>query len=100
MKRHFWDMGKDTDRDEFGVVGIGDMGGDVFGNGMLLSRKIRLLAAFNHLHIFLDPDPDPERSFVERERLFRLRARAGPTMTPNCCPTEAGSMDRHASSSS
>ncbi len=54
------------------MVGIGDMSGDVFGNGMLLSRQIRLLAAFDHRHIFLDPDPDPETSFAERQRLFGL----------------------------
>lgn len=72
VKRHFREMGKDIQAEPFTVVGIGDMGGDVFGNGMLLSRKIRLLAAFNHMHIFLDPDPDPEASFRERERLFNL----------------------------
>src|SRR5690606_16613203 len=58
--------------EDFTCVGIGDMSGDVFGNGMLLSRHIRLVAAFDHRHIFLDPDPDPARSFAERERLFKL----------------------------
>jgi len=72
VKRHFRELGTDIQNEDFTVVGIGDMAGDVFGNGMLLSRHIRLQAAFNHLHIFLDPDPDAERSFVERERLFRL----------------------------
>jgi glutamate dehydrogenase len=72
VKRHFRECGLDTQREDFSVVGIGDMSGDVFGNGMLLSRHIRLLGAFNHLHIFVDPDPDPERSFAERERLFAL----------------------------
>ncbi|MGY6630706.1 MAG: NAD-glutamate dehydrogenase [Wenzhouxiangella sp.] len=72
VKRHFRELGLNTQTDAFTVVGIGDMAGDVFGNGMLLSRKIRLKAAFNHMHIFLDPDPDPESSYVERERLFRL----------------------------
>jgi glutamate dehydrogenase len=72
VKRHFREMGLDTQTQDFTVAGIGDMAGDVFGNGLLLSRHIRLLAAFNHQHIFLDPDPDPERSFRERERLFRL----------------------------
>ena len=73
VKRHFREMGLDIqNRDDFTVIGIGDMGGDVFGNGMLLSRHIKLLAAFNHLHIFLDPNPDPEISFQERERLFHL----------------------------
>ena len=72
VKRHFREMEHDTQQQEFTVVGIGDMGGDVFGNGMLLSNKIKLLAAFNHLHIFLDPEPDPAKSFKERERLFKL----------------------------
>ncbi|MGH8456687.1 MAG: NAD-glutamate dehydrogenase, partial [Stenotrophobium sp.] len=72
VKRHFREINKDIQREEFSVVGIGDMSGDVFGNGMLLSRKIRLVAAFDHRHIFLDPDPDPEMSFAERERLFLL----------------------------
>lgn len=72
VKRHFREMGVDTQNDEFTVVGIGDMAGDVFGNGMLLSRHIRLQAAFNHLHIFLDPNPDAASSFAERERLFKL----------------------------
>ncbi len=72
VKRHFREMGVDTQSQDFSVVGIGDMSGDVFGNGMLLSRHIRLLAAFDHRHIFLDPDPDPEASFRERERLFAL----------------------------
>ncbi|MEM7168204.1 MAG: NAD-glutamate dehydrogenase domain-containing protein, partial [Planctomycetota bacterium] len=70
--RHFREAGIDPAHDEFTVVGIGDMSGDVFGNGMLLSEKIRLLAAFNHQHIFLDPDPDARRSFEERLRLSRL----------------------------
>jgi glutamate dehydrogenase len=72
VKRHFRELGVNVQTDPFTVAGIGDMSGDVFGNGMLLSRKIRLVAAFNHQHIFIDPDPDPEASFAERERLFRL----------------------------
>jgi glutamate dehydrogenase len=72
VRRHFSEMGKDIQKEPFTVVGIGDMGGDVFGNGMLLSRQTRLLAAFDHRHVFIDPDPDPERSFRERERLFAL----------------------------
>ena len=72
VKRSFRELGLDTQSQDFTVIGIGDMSGDVFGNGMLLSRHIRLLGAFNHLHIFLDPNPDAETSFVERERLFRL----------------------------
>ena len=72
VKRHFREQGIDVQNDPFTAAGIGDMSGDVFGNGMLLSRKIKLVAAFNHQHIFLDPDPDPEASFRERRRLFRL----------------------------
>ncbi|MFO8024549.1 NAD-glutamate dehydrogenase [Thiohalophilus sp.] len=72
VKRHFRQIGKDIHKEDFTVAGIGDMGGDVFGNGMLLSRHIRLIAAFNHKEIFLDPEPDPETSFRERERLFNL----------------------------
>ncbi|MDZ7843012.1 MAG: NAD-glutamate dehydrogenase [Gammaproteobacteria bacterium] len=72
VKRHFRELGRDCQAEPFTVTGIGDMGGDVFGNGMLLSRQIKLVAAFNHLHIFIDPDPDPETSFQERERLFKL----------------------------
>ncbi len=72
VKRHFREMGVDTQTTDFTVAGIGDMSGDVFGNGMLLSRHIRLVAAFDHRHIFLDPTPDAERSFAERERLFKL----------------------------
>ncbi len=72
VKRHFRELGVDTQTEDFTVVGIGDMAGDVFGNGMLLSRHIRLQAAFNHMHIFLDPDPDATTSFAERQRLFEL----------------------------
>ncbi|HET7395282.1 MAG TPA: NAD-glutamate dehydrogenase [Gammaproteobacteria bacterium] len=72
VKRHFREMGIDTQSTDFTVVGVGDMSGDVFGNGMLLSRHIRLIAAFDHRHIFLDPTPDAEHSFRERERLFNL----------------------------
>lgn len=70
VKRHFRELDKNIQEEEFSVVGIGDMGGDVFGNGMLLSRKILLKAAFNHIHIFIDPTPDAESSYIERERLF------------------------------
>ena len=65
VKRHFREMGVDTQTEDFTVVGIGDMSGDVFGNGMLLSKHIRLIAAFDHRHVFLDPDPDAA-SFVAR----------------------------------
>jgi len=72
VKRHFRELGHDTQSQPFTVAGIGDMSGDVFGNGMLLSRYIRLVAAFNHQHIFLDPEPNAARSFAERARLFAL----------------------------
>jgi glutamate dehydrogenase len=72
VKRHFREMGVDTQTEDFTVVGVGDMSGDVFGNGMLLSKHIRLLAAFDHRHIFLDPDPDPASSWHERQRMFDL----------------------------
>ncbi|MFC8384638.1 NAD-glutamate dehydrogenase [Nocardia sp. NPDC057272] len=72
VKRHFREMDIDTQSQEFTVVGVGDMSGDVFGNGMLLSPHIRLVAAFDHRHIFLDPNPDAASSFTERERLFAL----------------------------
>jgi glutamate dehydrogenase len=72
VKRHFRELGVNIQTTDFTVAGIGDMSGDVFGNGMLLSRSIKLLAAFDHRHIFLDPAPDPEISFKERERLFKL----------------------------
>jgi glutamate dehydrogenase len=72
VKRHFREIGTNIQTSDFTVAGIGDMSGDVFGNGVLLSRHTKLLAAFNHMHIFLDPDPDPETSFKERERLFGL----------------------------
>jgi glutamate dehydrogenase len=71
VQRHFREIGKNIQEEEFTVIGVGDMSGDVFGNGMLLSRKIRLLAAFDHRDIFIDPDPkDCEKSFAERQRLF------------------------------
>ncbi|MCC7413556.1 MAG: NAD-glutamate dehydrogenase [Gammaproteobacteria bacterium] len=72
VKKHFRTLGIDVQSTDFSVVGIGDMSGDVFGNGMLLSTHIRLLAAFDHRHVFLDPDPDPHVSFEERKRLFEL----------------------------
>ncbi|TDU88351.1 glutamate dehydrogenase (NAD) [Kribbella voronezhensis] len=72
VKRHFREMGHDCQNTDFTVVGVGDMSGDVFGNGMLLSEHIRLVAAFDHRHIFLDPAPDAATSFVERKRLFEL----------------------------
>jgi len=71
VKRHFRELNHDTQTQEFDVIGVGDMGGDVFGNGMLLSEHIRLIGTFNHLRIFCDPNPDTAKSYKERERLFK-----------------------------
>ena len=82
VKRHFREMGVDTQTTDFTVAGIGDMSGDVFGNGMLLSRHIRLVAAFDHRHIFLDPDPGcGERASPSASGCSSCRARRGPTTT-------------------
>ncbi|GGF31171.1 glutamate dehydrogenase [Aliidongia dinghuensis] len=72
VKRHFRELGTDIQTTDFTSVGVGDMAGDVFGNGMLLSKHTRLIAAFNHMHIFIDPEPDAAKSWVERKRLFDL----------------------------
>src|SRR4029079_9053989 len=81
VRRHAKAIGKDVDRDTLTVVGVGDMSGDVFGNGMLRSPHVRLVAAFDHRHVFLDPDPDPARAYAERARLFALPAsRAAPRL--------------------
>ncbi|MEU9014187.1 NAD-glutamate dehydrogenase [Streptomyces sp. NPDC048479] len=72
VERHFRELGHDTQTQDFTVVGVGDMSGDVFGNGMLLSEHIRLVAAFDHRHIFIDPNPDAATSYAERSRLFEL----------------------------
>ena len=96
IRHHLRELGIDADKDVFTAVGIGDMGGDVFGNGMLEHRTIRLLAAFNHLHIFLDPDPDPEESFRERRRLFRARYGGWDAYDPEKISRGGGVFDRHA----
>src|SRR5207248_10483008 len=70
VKRHFRELGRNIQEEDLTVVGIGDMSGDVFGNGMLLSRCTKLVGAFNHRHVFIDPDPDPESSYEERKLLF------------------------------
>lgn len=72
VEGHFWEYEVDLREKEIRVIGIGDMGGDVFGNGMLMSQKLKLIGAFNHRHIFLDPNPDPIKSYHERKRLFNL----------------------------
>ena len=81
VRRHARAIGKDADLDELTIVGIGDMSGDVFGNGLLRSPHVKLVAAFDHRHVFLDPDPDPAAAFAERKRLFDLPRAAGPTTT-------------------
>ncbi len=81
IKRHFREMGKDIQREPFTVAGIGDMSGDVFGNGMLLSKEIRLVAAFDHRHIFIDPIPTRHDPGTSARACSRCRARAGTTTT-------------------
>ncbi|HSF16893.1 MAG TPA: NAD-glutamate dehydrogenase domain-containing protein [Vicinamibacteria bacterium] len=98
IKHHFRNLDLDVSQDPFTVVGIGDMGGDVFGNGMLQSKKIRLLAAFNHLHIFVDPSPDPDVSYAQRERLFRLPRSSWRDYDTRCISTGGGIFDRSAKS--
>ncbi|MGD8827927.1 MAG: NAD-glutamate dehydrogenase, partial [Gammaproteobacteria bacterium] len=98
VKRHFREMGIDIQSTDFSAVGIGDMGGDVFGNGMLLSRHTRLKAAFNHMHIFLDPDPDPAASFEERQRLFNLPRSTWADYNPDLISKGGGVYPRSAKS--
>jgi len=96
VRRHFREQGLNTQTDPFTVVGIGDMSGDVFGNGLLLSRKIRLVAAFNHQHIFLDPDPDMAASFKERQRLFKLPRSSWPDYDDTVISKGGGVFSRQA----
>ena len=98
VKRHFRELGTDIQTTDFTVVGIGDMAGDVFGNGMLLSPHIRLVAAFNHMHIFLDPDPDAALSFVERKRLFELPRSAWSDYDASLISVGGGVFERSAKS--
>ncbi len=98
VKRHFRELGMDIQKQPFTVVGIGDMSGDVFGNGMLLSRQIRLRAAFNHLHIFLDPDPDEKASYRERRRLFALPRSSWSDYRPELISEGGGVYSRQAKS--
>src|SRR5215213_4250462 len=98
VKRHFRESGHDIDTEDFTVVGVGDMSGDVFGNGMLLSRQIRLIGAFNHRHVFLDPNPDVERSFAERERLFGLPSSSWDDYDRELISAGGGVFDRAAKS--
>jgi glutamate dehydrogenase len=98
VKFHFATLGVDTGADDFTVAGIGDMSGDVFGNGMLLSEHIRLVAAFDHRHIFVDPTPDPEASFAERQRMFGLPRSSWADYTPALISAGGGVWPRTAKS--
>jgi glutamate dehydrogenase len=94
VKWHFLEEGIDISSTPFKVIGVGDMSGDVFGNGMLLSDQIKLIAAFNHQHIFIDPNPDPEISFQERQRLFELPRSTWKDYNPELISTGGGVFDR------
>ncbi len=96
VKHHFRNLGIDVQKEPFTTAGIGDMAGDVFGNGVLQSRAMKLVAAFNHLHIFVDPEPDPERSFKERERLFALARSSWRDYDPALISRGGGIFDRSA----
>ncbi|GAA4474249.1 NAD-glutamate dehydrogenase [Enteractinococcus fodinae] len=98
VKSHFGMLGMDVENEPFTVVGIGDMSGDVFGNGMRRSRHTKLLAAFNHLHIFVDPNPEPEASFDERERLYNTPRSTWADYDPDLISAGGGVFDRTARS--
>ncbi|MCP4873103.1 MAG: NAD-glutamate dehydrogenase [Proteobacteria bacterium] len=98
VRRHFRELGLDPEKDVITAVGIGDMSGDVFGNGLLLSKTVKLLAAFNHMHIFLDPDPDPASSWKERNRLFELPRSMWADYDSNLLSEGGGIFPRHAKS--
>jgi len=98
VKRHFRELKHDCQTMPFTAIGVGDMGGDVFGNGMLQSSKTRLLAAFNHQHIFLDPDPNMEISFKERKRLFEMPQSTWKNYNPALISTGGGVFERAAKS--
>ena len=99
VKRHFREIGKDIQSEPFTVIGVGDMSGDVFGNGMLLSRQIKLQAAFNHLHIFIDPNPeDTEAAWEERNRMFELPRSSWEDYNPDLISAGGGVFSRSAKS--
>ena len=98
VRHHFHTLGVDVQTEPFTMTGVGDMSGDVFGNGALRSRTTRLVAAFNHLHIFLDPTPDPEATFVERQRLFDLPRTTWRDYNTSLISTGGGIFDRSAKS--
>ncbi len=94
--RHFRELGKDPMQEPFTVIGIGDMSGDVFGNGLLQSPHARLIAAFNHQHVFIDPDPDPKRAYAERQRLFALPRSTWSDYDPSAISRGGGVFERAA----
>jgi glutamate dehydrogenase len=96
VMRHFREMGRDIQNESFTCVGVGDMSGDVFGNGMLLSKHTRLLAAFDHRHVFIDPDPDPMKSWSERARLFALQRSSWADYDRSLISTGGGVFERAA----
>ncbi len=98
VKRHFREIGIDPEIHDFSVVGIGDMAGDVFGNGLLMSHHAKLIGAFNHLHIFVDPTPDPEKSYQERLRLFNLPRSNWSDYNPELISAGGGVFSRSAKS--
>ncbi len=98
VKRHFRELGLDIQASEFTCVGIGDMAGDVFGNGMLLSKHIRLVGAFNHMHIFVDPEPDVAKSYKERKRLFEKPRSTWPDYNARLISSGGGVFERKAKS--
>ncbi|HUQ21998.1 MAG TPA: NAD-glutamate dehydrogenase [Gaiellaceae bacterium] len=98
VKRHFRELGADIETTDFTVAGVGDMSGDVFGNGMLLSQHIRLIGAFDHRHVFLDPTPDAAASFRERERLFALPGSSWADYDPGLISAGGGVFPREAKS--
>ena len=98
VKRHFRELGRNIETSDLSVVGVGDMSGDVFGNGMLMSRHLRLLGAFDHRHVFVDPAPDPAGSFAERQRLFRLPRSSWADYDPALISEGGGVFERGAKS--
>src|SRR6185295_19086827 len=96
VRRHFRNLGVDAETAPITVVGIGDMSGDVFGNGLLCSRSLKLVAAFDHRHIFLDPNPDPAASGAERNRLFQLPRSSWADYEPGVISTGGGVFPRTA----
>lgn len=98
VQRHFRELALDPAKDDFTVIGIGDMSGDVFGNGMLMSDHIKLIAAFNHMHIFIDPDPNPALSYAERKRLFALPRSGWTDYSPELISKGGGVFERSAKS--